>query len=68
MRIVSLPFRDEQVTVIIDHDGGYEPDTNAHEIDWHFEEEPENVTDQEYDDIHTLLLGLEPDYFDDDIM
>lgn len=35
-RLVSVPFRGGQVDVVVDKDGGYEPDTNAHEIEWHF--------------------------------
>lgn len=35
-RLVSVKFRGEDRDVEIDHDGGYEADTNAHVIEWHF--------------------------------
>jgi len=58
--IVSINFRDEKQDVVIDHDGGYEYDTNAHEIDWHFDMSNEeydslNITPEEEDDIYTQL-------------
>lgn len=34
--LVSVQFRGEERDVEIDHDHGFEPDTNAHEIEWHF--------------------------------
>lgn len=37
MRRVPVQFRGEEKIVVIDKDGGYEPDTNSHDIDWHFE-------------------------------
>lgn len=35
-KIVKVPFRGQTVDVVIDVDGGYERDTNAHVIEWHF--------------------------------
>lgn len=37
MRSLFITFREEEdVEIVIDHDGGYEHDTGAHVIDWHF--------------------------------
>lgn len=36
MRHACVKFRGEDRDVIVDFDGGYEPDTNAHVIEWHF--------------------------------
>lgn len=36
MRIVGVKFRGEDIDIQIDHDGGYEHDTGAHEVEWHF--------------------------------
>jgi len=33
---VKVMFRGQTVDVVIDVDGGYERDTNAHVIEWHF--------------------------------
>lgn len=35
-RLASVEFRGESVDVDVHHDGGYEPDTNAHDIEWSF--------------------------------
>jgi hypothetical protein len=37
-RSTEVQFRGHIRTVIVDFDGGYEPDTNAHVIEWHFED------------------------------
>ena len=37
VRHTTVKFRGESWDVVVDHDGGYEPDTGAHEIDWHFD-------------------------------
>lgn len=36
-RTTEVQFRGEAIAVVVDFDGGYEPDTNAHVIEWHFE-------------------------------
>lgn len=45
MRTYEIEFRGETRVVVVDRDYGYEPDTNAHEIEWHFE----GVTPIEHD-------------------
>lgn len=75
--LVSVEFRGEMVDVEIDHDGGYEPDTNAHEIDWHFygmtpeQDAALEITDAEYDSIYDQLCKWSYDNsgrFDDDVI
>lgn len=57
----SVDFRGEKRDVTVDHDGGYEWDTNAHEIEWHFtgltaEQHDElKITDEEEDSIYVQL-------------
>ena len=41
----TIEVRGVEHDAMIDVDGGYEPDTNAHEIEWHFED----LTPAEYD-------------------
>lgn len=36
MRIFGVKFRGEDIDIQIDHDGCYEHDTGAHEVEWHF--------------------------------
>ncbi len=68
----TVDFRGERVGVIVDHDGGYEPDTNAHDIEWHFdgvspeEHDALKLTDEEESAIYIYLTSVsgEPDYFD----
>lgn len=44
---------EEEVEIVIDHDGGYEHDTGAHVIEWHFADdkfkdvEPTDAEEQE---------------------
>ena len=60
-----VQFRGEERYVIIDLDGGYEPDTNAHDIEWHFDGlTPEqhdalNITDEEDNAIYQELVARE---------
>ncbi|MBA4019150.1 MAG: hypothetical protein C0483_18445 [Pirellula sp.] len=35
-RLISIQFRGEEQDVEVVRDSGYEPDTGAHEIEWHF--------------------------------
>lgn len=73
MRFVVIQFRGEDMDVTIDHDGGWETDTNAHEIEWHFtgltaeQHDALNITDEENDAIYCELCQLDPEYFDDDV-
>lgn len=43
-RLVTVKLRGEDYDVMIDRDHGYEPDTNAHEVDWHFAGDNETGT------------------------
>ena len=57
----SVKFRGEDRDVIIDFDGGYESDTNAHVIEWHFadltpeEHDALELTDEEEQAIYEQL-------------
>lgn len=61
-KLVSVTFRGEEVDVGIDHDGGYESDTNCHVIEWHFygktpeEHDALNITDAEEQAIYEALV------------
>ena len=58
-RIVSVTVRGQEYDVMIDKDGGYEPDTNAHDVDWHFCDADglENtLTDDELESVYQQLL------------
>lgn len=74
MRFCTVDFRGQQMDVTIDHDGGYEPDTNAHEIDWHFTgldadaHDALQITPEEDQAIYDQLCQLEPEHFDDDVI
>lgn len=35
-RLIGIKFRGEDQDVVVVRDSGYEPDTGAHEIEWHF--------------------------------
>lgn len=35
-RLINIKFRGEDQDVVVVRDSGYEPDTGAHEIEWHF--------------------------------
>lgn len=58
----SVTFRGEEHDVEVDRDSGYEPDTGAHEIEWHFygmsasEHDALNVTDDEEQAIYEQLV------------
>ena len=71
-RSTAVEFRGLLMAVTIDHDSGYDRDTNSHEIDWHFsdltpdEHEALNITDEEEEAIFNELAALEPLRFDDD--
>jgi broad-specificity NMP kinase len=72
-RLCTVKFRGEDVDVEIDHDGGYESDTNCHVIEWHFcgktpaEHEALAVTEAEEQAIYEQLVERsydadEPDF------
>lgn len=70
-RLVGVNFRGEERDVEIDHDHGYEADTNVHEIEWHFvglspdEHNALNMTDAEEQAIYDKLAEVSRDYGDD---
>lgn len=53
MRTVTVKLRGEDREVVIDFDGGYEPDTNAHVIEWHLAGDS--------DGLEQIALGLTED-------
>lgn len=75
-RLQSVDFRGEECDVEVDHDGGYEPDTNAHEIEWHFfglspeQHEALNLTEAEEQSIYDQLCESSDDSLrcDDDVI
>jgi len=54
-----IKFEGDEVEIVIDRDHGYEPDTNAHEIDWHFVKEHLNriwLTEEQHQSIYTQII------------
>lgn len=69
-RLTTVEVRGEQVDVeFTDH--GYEPDTNAHDIDWDFTDRCfiPDLTDEEFGEVMRQIYeaAAEPDYWDDDV-
>lgn len=70
-RLVSVTFRGEELDVEIEHDGGYESDTNAHVIEWHFyrmtaeHHEALKITETEEQAIYEQLVEASRDYPDE---
>ncbi len=57
--ITSIRFRDEEHDIKIIRDGGYEPDTNAHDIDWEWADDEMNkleLTENEEQLIYEQLI------------
>ncbi len=60
-RTVMVRFRGETWAVRIDRDWGHDPETNSHEIDWHFDGmTPEHhdalaITDAEEQDLYEQI-------------
>jgi hypothetical protein len=50
-RSFFITIRREEYEVVIDHDYGYESDTNVHQIDWHVVDCPFELTDNELDTV-----------------
>lgn len=70
-RFYSYTLRGEEMDIEVDHDGGYESDTNAYIIEWHFigltpeQHDALNLTQDEIDAIEIQLAQLEEeDYYD----
>lgn len=57
MRTTSVDFRGERVDIQY-RDYGYEPDTNAHTVDWHFSD-PVTGTDPEMTDAEAEAVYLQ---------
>lgn len=57
----TIELRGVEYDAVIDVNGGYEPDTNAHEIEWHFEgmtpveHDALGLTDEEEQSIYEQL-------------
>ena len=74
MRHRTVKFRGEEMDVEVDHDSGYEPDTNAHVIEWHFigvspeQHNALNMTQEEEDALFTELAKGSDDGCDDDVI
>lgn len=66
-RFQTVTLRGEPRDVVVDRDHGYEPDTNAHEIEWHFEgltpdeHDALALTDAEEDSIYQQLAAADPE-------
>lgn len=68
--ITSINFRGESRDVEY-RDHGYEMDTGAHEIEWHFvDEEMKGVelTQEEMESVFMQLADIGPDYWPDDVI
>lgn len=71
-RLVSVKFRGEDWDVEITHDGGYESDTNAHDLEWQFtgmtaeEYDALKITDEEETEILTQLYQISYEGYGDD--
>ena len=68
--ITSVNFRGESRDVEY-RDYGWEPDTNAHTIEWHFiDEEMKDVelTDEEEESIYLQLAEIGPVHWPDDVI
>ncbi len=66
--ITSIRFRDEEHDVIITHDGGYEPDTNSHDISWEWVDDEMNkieLTANEEQLIYEQLVQITENDTDD---
>lgn len=57
--ITSVKFRDEWHDVRITHDGGYEPDTDAHVIDWEWADDAMNQIELTVDEEQSIQDQLE---------
>ena len=73
MTLRVVIFRGEEVDVEVDVDGGYEPDTGAHVIEWHFygltpeQNDALNITEDEELSVYEQLVvksGDDDDYYD----
>lgn len=74
-RFQSIQLRGQEFDVEIDLDGGYESDTNAHVIEWHFvgmspeQHEALKLTDDEEQAIYDeLCAASDSSRLDDDVI
>lgn len=63
MTSIFIQFRGREEEIMF-RDYGYEPDTNAHEIEWYFTDKKIEPTEQESEAIYMMLASREPDYDD----
>lgn len=67
--ITSVTVRGQKWDVeYIDH--GYEPDTNAHDIDWDFvdKDAPKDLTIEEDEEVYMQLVVIDPPRFENDVI
>jgi len=66
--ITSVTIRGNEFDVEY-HDHGWEPDTNAHDIDWHFVDDgPNDLTAEEEEAIYLQLQAIGHEHFEDDVI
>jgi len=67
--LTSVTIRGQQFDVKY-HDHGWEPDTNAHDIDWDFidVDAPKDLTTEEEEEIYLQLARCEHEHFPDDVI
>lgn len=75
-RLIGIKFRGEEQDVVVVRDGGYESDTDAHEIEWHFygmtpeQHDALKMTAEEETSVYDQLAEIlsDPAGFDDDVL
>lgn len=67
--LTSIKLRGKEFDVEY-RDHGWEPDTNAHEIDWEFVDAgaPKDLTDEEQEAIYLQLAEIGYERLDDDVI
>lgn len=67
--LTSVTIRGQEFDVEY-RDHGWEPDTNAHDIDWHFvdADAPKDLTAEEEEAVYLQLAQIGPEHFDDDVI
>jgi len=67
--LTSVTIRGQEFDVEY-RDHGYEPDTNAHDIDWDFvdAEAPKDLTTEEEESIYLQLAEIGFERLDDDVI
>ena len=66
-RLLSVTLRGEERYVRVVRDHGYEPDTNAHDVDWHFLRPPDPPpTDEEEQSVYEQICAALDDSYEED--